>query len=81
MSQVKTQQRISLQALGAPRSPTTFVASPGRPRRININLPQHSATSAAFTSSSTGSSTLTQEAVHEERTRYTMLVAKNATSE
>ncbi|KAF9202809.1 hypothetical protein BGZ49_007057, partial [Haplosporangium sp. Z 27] len=76
MSQVKT-QRSSLLVSGSPRSPTVS----GRPRRININLPQHSVTSAAFISMATGTSTLTQEAVHEERARYTMLVSKNATSE
>ncbi|KAF9935803.1 hypothetical protein BGZ67_002973, partial [Mortierella alpina] len=81
MSHVKT-SRTSLHAAGMPRSPSSSsIASSTRPRRININLPKHEATAAAFVSSATGASTLTEELVAQERARYTTLVAKNATSE
>ncbi|KAK3805249.1 MAG: hypothetical protein J3R72DRAFT_121060 [Linnemannia gamsii] len=77
MSQVKT-QRISLQ----PRSPSSSsIASLPRPRRININLPSPSVTSAAFLSPLTGESTLSEDLVNQERARYTTLVSKSATSE
>ncbi|KAG0353282.1 hypothetical protein BGX24_007296, partial [Mortierella sp. AD032] len=85
MSQVKT-HRGSLHSPGTPRSQssstlasaTTTTAS-SRPRRIHINLPK--ATAAAFLSSTTGASTLSQERIQEDRARYAELVAKNATSE
>ncbi|KAG0057097.1 hypothetical protein BGZ83_001531 [Gryganskiella cystojenkinii] len=62
-------------AAGSPAS----TSSP-RARRINVRLPQPSATNAAFISPS-GVSTLTEESVAKERARYEMLVSKNATSE
>ncbi|KAG0272502.1 hypothetical protein BGZ95_011748 [Linnemannia exigua] len=87
MSQVKT-HRGSLHSPGTPRSQsssslasaTTTTAS-SRPRRIHINLPKASATAAAFLSPTTGTSTLSQERIQEDRARYAELVAKNATSE
>ncbi|KAF9120772.1 hypothetical protein BGW39_011111 [Mortierella sp. 14UC] len=86
MSQVKT-HRGSLHNPGTPRSQSssslasaTTTAS-SRPRRIHINLPKASATTAAFLSPITGASTLSPDRIHEDRARYAELVAKNATSE
>ncbi|KAF9421031.1 hypothetical protein BGZ76_004028, partial [Entomortierella beljakovae] len=80
--QPKTAQRISIQLPGSPRSPISgSVSTPTRSKRINVSLPLHSSTSAAFISPTTGTSTLTASAVNEERARYTMLVSKSATSE
>ncbi|KAF9099183.1 hypothetical protein BGX29_007260 [Mortierella sp. GBA35] len=88
MSQVKT-HRGSLHNPGTPRSQSssslasasTTTTSSSRPRRIHINLPKASITAAAFLSPTTGTSTLSQERIQEDRARYAELVAKNATSE
>ncbi|KAF8938779.1 hypothetical protein BGZ58_000156, partial [Dissophora ornata] len=81
MSQVRT-RRPSLQSPGVSRTLSSqSLGLPNRPRRININLPKHSSTNAAFVSLATGASTLTDEVAAQERARYTMLVAKNTTSE
>ncbi|GJJ71813.1 hypothetical protein EMPS_04170 [Entomortierella parvispora] len=82
MAQVKT-QRASLHPSGAVRShsSSSIASSAPRPRRININLPKHAVTAAAFLSPDTGTSLLTPEKVRDERARYADLVAKNATSE
>ncbi|KAF9276850.1 hypothetical protein BGZ68_009703 [Mortierella alpina] len=82
MSHVKTSRTSVHAAAGMPRSQSSSsIASSIRPRRININLPKHAVTAAAFVSPVTGASTLTEELVAQERARYTTLVAKNATSE
>ncbi|KAF9918878.1 hypothetical protein FBU30_011238 [Linnemannia zychae] len=86
MSQAKA-HRSSLYNPGTPRfqsssslaSAATTTSS--RPRRIHINLPKATATAAAFLSPTTGTSTLLQERIQEDRARYAELVAKNATSE
>ncbi|KAF9365286.1 hypothetical protein BGX34_010592 [Mortierella sp. NVP85] len=55
------------------------LSSSARPRRINVNLPKHSATAAAFHSPTAG--TLTLDRVREERARYAELVLNNTISE
>ncbi|KAF9182911.1 hypothetical protein BGZ51_004355 [Haplosporangium sp. Z 767] len=90
MAQPKT-HRVSLQYtpgnFGTPPSRTqsssslASVSFSTRPRRININLPKHTVTSAAFVSSETGESSLSPEHVEKGRARYEEQVAKNATSE
>lgn len=86
MSQVKT-HRGSLHNPGTPRSQSSSslasatTTTSSRPRRIHINLPKATATAASFLSPTTGTSTLSQERIQEDRARYAELVAKNATSE
>lgn len=86
MSQVKT-HRGSLHNPGTPRSQSSSslasasTTTSSRPRRIHINLPKATSTAAAFLSPTTGTSTLSQERIQEDRVRYAELVAKNATSE
>ncbi|KAF9544150.1 hypothetical protein EC957_012366 [Mortierella hygrophila] len=86
MSQVKT-HRGSLHNPGTPRSQSSSslasatTTTSSRLRRIHINLPKATATAASFLSPTTGTSTLSQERIQVDRSRYAELVAKNATSE
>ncbi|KAF9111766.1 hypothetical protein BGX27_004452 [Mortierella sp. AM989] len=78
MAQVKS-HRFSIQHPGTPRSQSS--SSFARPRRINVNLPKHSATADVFHSQATGSPDLSLNRVQEERARYAELVLNNAISE
>ncbi|KAG0359996.1 hypothetical protein BC939DRAFT_452292 [Gamsiella multidivaricata] len=82
MAQPRT-HRFSNQYPGTPRSqssPSLASASPLiRPRRININLPKHAATAAAFQPSAAAVRSL--DRIQEDRVRYSESVLKHAASE